>query len=277
MRRTRAHIRDELPIDPILESVPHASSVVLQGIAEPLTNPDLPRIIARVHKRMPSTGQIGTTTNAVLLGRDVSARLFDEGLSWISFSMDGASKSVYEGIRRGATFERVLENVADAVECGKGCGRKDVAFSANFVIMEENVHEIPEFARLAISLGLDSIYFNHRRDYAQGGMRILDEDLLKRKFEEAKEIGAASGLGIVFSQAFGPQASDGCGLMQMAYVWFSGDLVACSRMVPGSLAGRRVQNFGNVKNRPLVEIWNSPEFKEFRRDVLAGAFPGRLL
>ncbi len=50
-------------------------------------------------------------TSAVGLDRELSRRLIDAGLTYIAFSLDGATAEVYERARPGARFSEVVENV----------------------------------------------------------------------------------------------------------------------------------------------------------------------
>jgi MoaA/NifB/PqqE/SkfB family radical SAM enzyme len=54
-----------------------------------------------------------TTTNASLLHlKDNYRKMIDADVNELQISVDGASKRVYEGIRRGANYERVMANIA---------------------------------------------------------------------------------------------------------------------------------------------------------------------
>jgi hypothetical protein len=63
---------------------------------------------------------------------------------------------VYEGIRRGARFEKVCENVSGLAELRKGSVPK---IMINFVIMEMNVHQLEAIVELAHELGVDQVNF----------------------------------------------------------------------------------------------------------------------
>ena len=50
-------------------------------------------------------------TNATKLDEEKARGILDAGLDFLSFSFDGYDKETYEGIRRGANFEKTLENI----------------------------------------------------------------------------------------------------------------------------------------------------------------------
>lgn len=259
----------------ILQSVLHAGpflhSVVPGGTGETLLYEDLMDVIGEFKKRMPEDSQVGFNTNGTLMTERTASRLIDLGVDWITFSVDGASRPIYERIRIGADFDLVIKNIARTVERRNASGQKNLLLQSNYVIQGENVHEIPAFARLAGSLGLDSITFSHLRDFRNGEIRMLGEDVLRPLFEEAAETCKRCGLKIVFPR-FRPLAEPQCPFMQAAYLWLSGEVVPCCRMLKGAYPGA-IRTFGNVHREPLLDIWNSAGYREFRHGVLTHDFP----
>jgi molybdenum cofactor biosynthesis enzyme MoaA len=108
----------------VLEASTYVPFVGLQGIGEPLMNPDLFRIATEIRKRMPGWGRLALTTNGTLLNRDAAKRLIDGGLNTITFSVDKATKFMYESKRLGANFEKVIANIRQAVEYARSTRRK---------------------------------------------------------------------------------------------------------------------------------------------------------
>ena len=94
-------------------------TVNLTQLGEPLLNPHIAEFI----KYGSDKGHcMGMTTNGTLLTRELGARLMDNGLAWITFSFDGATKETYESIRKGATFEKTLSNIHDFLDMKKSMG-----------------------------------------------------------------------------------------------------------------------------------------------------------
>ena len=258
-------------LQPVLDASPFLYSVSAFGIGEPLLYENLFELIGELKKRMPENGQVGFTTNGTLMNKRAASRLIDLGVNWLSFSIDGATKLTYESIRPGANFDEVIQNIAHTVQYRNVSGRKRLWLVANYVIQNENVREIPAFARLAGSLGLDTVTFSHLRDFKAGEFRILGEKLLAPLFEQAAEIGDRYGMKITFSRLH-PIKKPRCPFMQTTYLWLSGDVVPCCRMLKGAYPGA-IRKFGNVQKEPLLDIWNSIEYREFRHGVLTRDFP----
>ena len=61
-------------------------------------------------------------TNATVLDEETAQGILDAGLDFLSFSFDGYDKETYEGIRRGANFEKTLDNILNFLRLKKTLG-----------------------------------------------------------------------------------------------------------------------------------------------------------
>jgi radical SAM protein with 4Fe4S-binding SPASM domain len=252
----------------VLEASTYVPFVGLQGIGEPLMNRDVFRIATEIRKRMPKWGRLALTTNGTLLNRDAAKRLIDGGINTITFSVDGATKATYESKRVGANFENVIANICQAVEYGRFTGRKDLWLAANFVVMNDNVSEIPAFVRLAAKLGLDAISFYRGREYPSERLVTIEEDTMASAVSEASVLARKHRININFAD---PKLSkEGiCVFMQSAYLWFSGEILPCHRMEPPGHSTVRI--FGNIRDASLIDVWNGSEYRKYRQKVVRGA------
>lgn len=254
-----------------LEAAGRIRSVVLTGIGETLLAQNLEPTIRTFRRRMPAASHVAITTNALLLERDRAAALLDAGLTTLCCSVDGASPETYGLVRPGADFDRVVRNVAAAADCARAAGREDFSLWMNFVMQPENVEEVPSFVRLASSLGVRLVKFSHYRDFTTGEFRLLGQERLLALFDEALREAAARGVAVVLPRTR-PIAEHRCEFMQMAFLWLSGDVVPCCRMLQG-VSPHPITVFGNVKERPLLDIWRSAAYRDFRSGVLGGRPP----
>lgn len=256
----------------LLDAAPHAVYVGLQGMGEPLMHRGISGMVRAFRARLPSVGRIGLTTNGTPLIRDRMAQLFAEGLNSITVSMDGATKATYEARRTGADFDRVVRNVAAAASYARGSGRNDVWVGANYIMDQGNLAEVPAFVQLAASLGLCAVSFFHGRLYPEMRLASLDAEILARSRAAAVQIGRETGVTVRFASSR-PTMPPQCPFTTTAHVWLDGEVVPCDRMEPpGRPWPTRI--FGNVREQPLLEIWNRPEYRAFRRGKLSGNLPG---
>lgn len=266
----QADISDEV-LAALLDAAPQAAYVGLQGIGEPLMNKNLEDIVRAFRARMSPAGRLALTTNGTSLTRKRAERLIAEGINTITISADGATRATFEERRTGANFERVFRNAAAAAECARTSGRDDVWICANFIMDGGNLHEVPQFVRLAAASGLSAVGFFHARLYPGMELAALNPETLRRVREEALQIGRQNGVNVRFANSKA-SSTPPCHFMNSAYLWLTGEVAACDRMEPpGRPWPTRI--FGNVRKLPLLDIWNLPEYRAFRQSVLSGNLP----
>ena len=85
----------------------------------------LHRDFEKMFKKVKSYGSwVSITTNGTLLDKKRIKFLVDNGLNEIIFSIDAASKALFEKIRRGAHFDEVIYNIKTFTEYAKKSGIK---------------------------------------------------------------------------------------------------------------------------------------------------------
>lgn len=270
----RCHVSTEV-LDPILEASQDLCTVHTQGTGEPLMNDNIYAILGELKKRMPEQSTRGTCTNAMLLHKEKVRRLFDTGIDYLYFSVDGATKQTSEAIRPGSNFGEVVKNISYCTQYRSVSGRSKPLLMMNFVIVENNYREIPSYVGLAGSMGVDSIRFNHFVDFGTGQCRPLDEKILSPLFHEAESEAEKYGLKLVLP-SFHRTKDCGCKFLQTAIVLISGEVIPCCRMHPFKSL-QPLRTFGSIKDQSLMDIWNRDDYREFRYRVLMGDSPEECL
>jgi len=80
-----------------------------------------------------------------------------ERLDTLNISIDGATKTTYELLRRGGSYAKIIENL----ECAKELKQRyDFKLILHFVVQAENYQEMPAMVDLAEKYGADRIWFN---------------------------------------------------------------------------------------------------------------------
>ena len=81
------------------------------GNGEPTANPHLPKIVAQLSAMHPQLG-LNFFTNGVLLGRKgLIPSLVDGAVSWISVSLNAATRETWSELCRADQFERLTTNL----------------------------------------------------------------------------------------------------------------------------------------------------------------------
>jgi len=118
--------------------------VQFTGGGEPLTHPYLNTTIGRLHD---NGIKVALSTNGYLLSG------LEEPVDHLRVSFDAGTPETYNVVHGVNAFERVVNNIAEAVEVGKG---KDIGMG--FVVTQDNFQEVEAFVRLAEDLGVDFVH-----------------------------------------------------------------------------------------------------------------------
>lgn len=103
--------------------------------------------------------KIAATTNGTLVDDEIAAWI-DHKFAHLYVSIDGAGKRVYERIRRGASFDQLLENLRRLAATRT---RKTIIFVVNRL----NHAEIPQIVRLAHEYRIEAVTYSRLHSQAQ--------------------------------------------------------------------------------------------------------------
>ncbi|MCX7822211.1 MAG: radical SAM protein [Syntrophobacterales bacterium] len=120
----------------------------LHGAGESLLYRDLTEVIAAA-SQYPQIN-VGFLTNATLLDAEMSKKLLDAGIKWISFSIDGSDPEVFALYRRGATLEKVQKNVMTFLKTSEKLGIKPLT-QVNMTVQEEMWGQVEAFVDFWLS------------------------------------------------------------------------------------------------------------------------------
>jgi MoaA/NifB/PqqE/SkfB family radical SAM enzyme len=136
----------ELDLDTLIDVLPYVETVMMAGLGEPL-------LYRGIKPFLPYLSRYGCHshlfTNGELIDRHLDVL---PHVQRISVSIDGASKPVFEYLRRGARFAHVVANVA---KLRAAAPKTELVTST--VISNRNVHEVAAIVELAISLGMNGV------------------------------------------------------------------------------------------------------------------------
>jgi len=118
-------------------------AVKLNYINEPLIRKDVIKFVE--FARDAGVVDIYMSTNAVLLTDNMSKDLISSGLSRIQISIDAASASVYDQMRPGGDFNKVVKNVNKLISLKESLKSVTPLIRVNFVRTDINEHELDSF------------------------------------------------------------------------------------------------------------------------------------
>lgn len=257
----------------ILDQFPFVEKISLVGLGEPLLNPQLFDIIRAAKSR---GIRIGFASNATLIDAAMAMKIKNSGVDWLNMSLDGATKETYEGIRIGANFDRVLENMRNLMAVvGAGPG-PDV--SIWHVLMRSNIFELEGLVSLVETLGIKKIFVQTAHCWGSeewknntAAENIRHEmNLVKKALRGA--YAAARNKKISFSYVNIPESG---GARACQWPWRSCYITTDGFVTPCCIQGSdpTVVNFGNIFQESFETIWNNGMYRAFRTALKSRNIP----
>ena len=257
----------------IHSQIPTLREVQMQGMGETFLNPNLKDILEYCRsKRIAVT----STSNASLMDKNSNLELIGY-FKEIVFSMDSASARNFAQIRVGGQLNKTVENISRVVKEKRDKGYK-TNICINSVITHLNYTEIPAMVEIAYSLGVDQIGFVEVEHWMTPGEKGYDAE--ERFINEAKtksfEIKNLIDEEVHKYQKDYPKFRiryESTQKMKPTCHWpFTQAFITAEGYVtPCCLRpDPNVLNFGNINEKSFKEIWNSPQYIDFRKSMAEG-------
>ena len=139
--------------DALSPAFSHLETLVLNGIGESLLHPHLEEFIRKAKRLLPVGAWVGFQTNGMLLNDSRAASLVDAGLDRICFSLDAVSHDSFRLIREGGEIRNVESAFVALRKAKDWHGRHDLRMGIEFVLMRDNLAELPAAIRWAARQG----------------------------------------------------------------------------------------------------------------------------
>jgi len=266
----------------ICDQLPELERTALHGIGEPLLHAELPKMIQYLKDRK---AYVFFNSNGVLLDEKLQVQLIDSGLDELRISLDAASPAGYKAMRDSDKFNRIVSNVQVFSKRIKSLQVFNPKLSLWYLGTRENISELPDFVRLAASLGVTEVYlqrlvyFHDDEGYglARPEKTLMDSDvavneLINASDEIAKQLGVqfnASGLSsppesvqtngrnsMPWKRCYRPKT--------LMYITASGNVLPCC-ISPFATSDYDSIILGNVFDSSLAEIWSGHRYRAFRK------------
>lgn len=234
-------------IDSLIPHREHFEMMDLYCLGEPLLDPHIFDRIRYVKAR--GFRNVAISTNSDLLDVKKQRLLLDSGIDTVLFSIDGVEKKTHESIRPGVIFERVVENCQGIIKM-RDAGNYETRFVIRFIRQDVNRSEWEAYKQF----WGDKIS-RKKRDFitsydvhSWGGQVSSKDDVLRHGRRNA--LLEKHPCDVIFD---------------ILYVLSDGSVPLCHEdwLHP-------TYNFGNVKTRPALQIFNSEKFNRIREIHLAG-------
>lgn len=283
-----------------VRALPAPPTVFFGGFGEPLFHP---KIVDMVAQAKAAGCRVELITNGTLLTPQRSRALIEAGLDLLWVSLDGARPESYADVRLGAELPQVLKNIDAFRAARRKAHRPTPEIGIAFVAMKRNLGDLPELLRLSARLGASYYLVTNVLPYTR---EMCDEVLYNRVLtdityipsrwvphldiprmdatEETREVHYTI-LRAAYNLSFNGdnlgRANDRCPFIERGSttIAWDGSLSPCLPLMHDheSYLNRRLRRsrryvIGNLAQRDLLELWNAPEYIEFRQRVQAFDF-----
>lgn len=280
----------ELPLERYvawLDELPQLEELHLQGLGEPMLHP---RFFEMVEIAAARGIRVSANTNLTLLTPERARRCASSGLAQLSVSLDGASAAVYEAVRHGAAFAKVLRNLDRLVAARDAAGGRPEVRGV-MVLMRSNLHELPALVRLLHTHGVHELLVQRlSSDLEHPGLParyVPIRDVVRAEelappalheaeavFAEAETLAKALGLQLHLPRLSAPgeppPEGRGCDWpSRQLYLTAAGEMLPCCMVATADRA-----SFGRVGDAggALASLWRGEAAQAFRQ-ALAGSQP----
>jgi putative metalloenzyme radical SAM/SPASM domain maturase len=146
----------------------HCEALVLNGIGEPLLHPQLPEMASFARQWLPDSAWMGFQTNGLLLTSELAGRLVAAGVDRICVSVDALTPGDGPGELHGQDkAQRLAQAFAMLRRAGERASRP-LRLGVEFVLMAENVRQLPAVTRWAGEQGARFLIVSHMLVYDAG-------------------------------------------------------------------------------------------------------------
>ena len=257
---------------------------------EPLLYEPLPRAIAAAKSRGLA---VNVTTNGLLLSRRY-LELLDAGLDRLTVSLDGPA-DIHDRIRGvPGAFRTIQKGLLDLIDQKKRLGIGRPAITINTVITNLNTGSLGKLLEVLPLADVDQITFalmsfchqeladRHNEqwgekypasrtclegdtDPAKIDVRLLHEELRGIEEQYHGKVLFFFRNSPQFLEKYFHRPDEFMDFRPCLFPWFtaqvtaSGDLIGVTRCYPRS--------FGNILDRPFLEVWNETQMREFRKEL----------
>jgi len=288
--------KDELTTEEwlkVIEQIPFWGIITLVG-GEPLIRKDFEEIFKKSVKRV--NGRVNVVTNGVLLNEEIIKLFIKEKLLLLSVSIDGYGQTHDINRNKSGLFEKVADNL-ETLKKLKSKHKKPL-LDIKTIIMKNNLDDLPKIYKMCDKLNADflSLAFLRNNDLKQSSIlrdhlgeefyeqeypveQYFDLEHFEEIYKELKFLSKKGKTKIRFAPKFDFEETPekiikffrNIGNENIndrynpcLYPW-SNTLITPEGGVYPCLSYK----IGNIRQKPFIELWNSPKFVCFRKNLKA--------
>jgi len=274
--------KDDMSLEDFKKLLPflsEAEAVVLEGWGESLLHKHLIECIRLAKQEGPRAGFV---TSGMGLNEAYISELLKAGVDFMGFSLSGATAKTHNYIRVNSDLDELVKNIHALQEMKARENLVNPQLHIVYLLLKENVREVPALIQLAQDLGIQEvilIHLSHVSNAWQEEEKLFCTDGLddfERILQEAEEK-AREGKITLHCPSLSPREIEVCAEdpLRNLYIAVDGAVSPCVYLNPPVptpfkriFQGREFQvekvSFGNLFRKPLDRLWKDRDYAHFR-------------
>ena len=260
----------------------HAYALDLSNWGDPLTAPDIYRMIRCAHEAGMWT-YISSNLHAFSAENGDAKKLVESGLDMLNCSLHAATQKTYEIYQPDKTLATTLNKIRAIIDAKKRLNRRRPEIRLFFVVTRYNEHEIDAFQALADDLGCEAMFVPASLNLRFVGRGTHLEDLQWPEDQKARRVAEMKEQWLPRDEKWiAPWYRNGSPCLSPGRQPQSPKLFACDWPWQGTVINwdgavtaccgvfSPQWQLGNVFQEPLKRIWNNREYRAARRSFRRG-------
>lgn len=242
-----------------------AEHVGFCGYGEVLLMPDILNFLDYINQTLPDTTKV-FTTNGTPLTPEIRERL-TEGKYSVLISLHAANKELHKAILKINAFDKIINNIKKLIKL-KIKNPPMAHINLIFLVTSRNIHNLPDFIRLAADLGVDRVTCNYLTIFAVEHIKLscyFNKERTNDIFDEALELAKESGITLVLPPKFCSKGTGDDAICRDPWDFFY--VETQGSVLPCCFAGDHI---GYLNKQDFEEIWNSDGYLRLRNGLIKG-------
>ncbi|PTD94177.1 hypothetical protein C9439_03780 [archaeon SCG-AAA382B04] len=258
--RTKSTMSFSLYKKLISEIGPYVSHIDFHNWGEPLLNP---KIFDMIELARDYGIFVKLSTNLNHFNEGICKKLIENPPDVLMISLFGASQKTVEKYHEGSNFTTVIKNMKKVIKKRNNAGKVYPFVQWRFLVNKYNEDEIKKAEEIADKIGIDRFEISPLRCNMEKEL-FMDEN---EQFKDAKEwLPKKEEFSRYNYKKEGKKEKhkleDDCG-----WLWEKCTINPNGSVSPCCSAWFEKFDFGNVKDKPLKEIWNNEKYQQARQIV----------
>ncbi len=261
----------------------------LQGWGEPFLHPHLFEMIALAKK---AGCKVGTTTNGMLLDRDIIGRLVQSGMDHVAFSLTGIGEK-NDLTRQGTNYARVLQAISGLAEKKRALRVETPTISVAYLLLRSHLPDMDKLIAELAPTGVQQVVISTLDFITQKDLwneHLYPENKpeyqeLKNLYEELRQEAAQKGIDLHYNLVLPGTESGSCTENPRRALFVSSDgyvspcvfanipAAGVSHVVGKEESGYTKLTFGCVAEESLPAIWKNRRYRGFRKSFESRPYP----